>query len=84
MRYDNENYSFYLKDLKIDSIDDSFIQNIIPDIGKILQELILDKINKIPVYKIKDDTFKKRMVRRHVDDIKLKVENKKLIVIIKI
>lgn len=84
MRYDNENYSFYLKDLRIDSIDDSDILKSIPNIGKILQKLISDKIDKIPVYKIKDDTFMKRMARRHVDEIKLKVdESKKLIVIIK-
>ena len=90
--YNPANHSLYLKDLSIGS-DDVYYQYNLPiaeghiieklksKIREKIHELISEKINKIPVYEIKDNTFIEKLARKHLKVIEVK--NGKLVIILK-
>ncbi len=80
--YNRENHSFHLSKPDIVGLDEAGFLNSIPLIEKHrkkallkVKELIWKKIYEIPVYKIKKDSFKKRMLRERLDKIKVEKEN---------
>ena len=90
--YNPANHSLYLKDLSIGS-DDVYYQYNLPiaeghiieklksKIREKIHELISEKINKIPVYEIKDNTFIEKLARKHLKVIEVK--NGKLVITLK-
>ena len=90
--YNPANHSLYLKDLSIGS-DDVYNQYNLPiaeghiieklksKIREKIHELISEKINKIPVYEIKDNTFIEKLARKHLKVIEVK--NGKLVITLK-
>ncbi len=90
--YNPTNHSLYLKDLSLGSDDVYGLDNIAIEEGHIreklkykirekIHELISERINKIPVYEIKDDTFIEKLARKHLKEIEVK--NGELVIILK-